>query len=111
MPRDDLVLVDEMLDEVRDAIGFVRGFGLERFLNDRRTCKAVAYSLQTLGEAANHLSGTFIAEHPDVPWREIIGMRHRLVHGYRAVSFEIVWAIAREELPALEILLSSLVEE
>jgi len=44
-------------------------------------------------------------------WHEIIGMRHRLVHGYRAVSFEIVWAVTKEELPALEILLSDLVEE
>ena len=111
MPCDDLVLVDEMLDEARDAIAFVRGFSIERFLADRRTCKAVAFSLLALGEAANHLSEDFIAESPDIPWHEMIGMRHRLAHGYRAVSFEIVWAVAKEELPALEILLSSLVEE
>ena len=111
MQRDDLVLVEDMLEEVRDALEFVRGYGLKRFLDDRRTCKAVAYSLQTLGEAANHVSERFMAEHPLVPWRDIIGMRHRLVHGYRAVSFEIVWAVTKEELPELEILLSDLVEE
>jgi uncharacterized protein with HEPN domain len=111
MPRDDLILVEDMLEEVRDALEFVRGFNLESFLADRRTCKAVAYSLQTLGEAANHLSDHFIAEHPDVTWHEIVGMRHRLVHGYRAISFEIVWAVTKEELPALEIMLSDLVEE
>jgi len=111
MQRDDLVLVEDMPEEVRDALEFIRGFGLERFLRDRRTCKAVAYSLQTLGEAANHVSERFMAEHPLVPWRDIIGMRHRLVHGYRAVSFEIVWAVTKEELPALELLLSDLVEE
>jgi len=111
MPRDDLILVEDMLEEVRDALEFIRGFGLERFLADKRTCKAVAYSLQTLGEAANHVSERFMAEHPLVPWRDVIGMRHRLVHGYRAVSFEIVWAVAKEELPEVEILLSDLVEE
>jgi uncharacterized protein with HEPN domain len=111
MPRDDLILVEDMLEEVRDAREFIRGFGLKRFLADKRTCKAVAYSLQTLGEAANHVSERFMAEHPLVPWRDIIGMRHRLVHGYRAVSFEIVWSVAKEELPELEILLSDLVEE
>lgn len=111
MPRDDLILIEDMLEEVRDALEFVQGYDLERFLADKRTRKAVAYSLQTLGEAANHVSERFIAEHPDVPWRETIGMRHRLVHGYRAVSFELVWAITKEELPALEILLSNLVEE
>jgi uncharacterized protein with HEPN domain len=111
MPRDDLVLVDEMLEEVRDAIAFVRGYGIDRFLADRRTCKAVAFSLLALGEAANHISEDFIAECDDIPWHQIIGMRHRLAHSYRAVSFEIVWAIAKEELPELEILLSNLVEE
>ena len=111
MPRDDLILVEDMLEEVRDAMELVRGFDLESFLADRRTCKAVAYSLQTLGEAANHVSEAFISEHPDPPWREMIGMRHRLVHGYRAVSFEFVWAITKEELLELEVLLSDLVEE
>jgi len=111
MPRDDLILVEDMLEEVRDALEFVQGFDLESFLADKRTCKAVAYSLQSLGEAANHLSDQFIAEHPEMTWHEIIGMRHRLVHGYRAVSFEIVWAVTKEELPALEILLSDLAEE
>jgi len=111
MRLDDLILVRDMLIEVRDAMEFVQGFDLESFLLDRRTCKAVAYSLQTLGEAANHLSGDFVDEHPEVPWDEIVGMRHRLVHAYRAVSFEIVWAVTKEELPELEILLSNLVEE
>ncbi len=111
MLLDDLILVGDMLEEVRDAMEFVRGFDLESFLMDKRTCKAVAYSLQTLGEAASHLSPELIGEHPLVPWNEMIGMRHRLVHGYRAVSFEIVWAVTKEELPALEILLSNLVEE
>ena len=64
-----------------------------------------------LGEAANHISEDFIAECDDIPWHQMIGMRHRLAHAYRAVSFEIVWAIAKEELPELEILLSNLVEE
>ena len=111
MQPDDLVLVEDMLEEARDALEFIRGFGRERFLVDKRTCKAVAYSLQTLGEAANHVSERFMAEHPLVPWHAMIGMRHRLVYGYRAVSFEIVWAVAKEELPELEILLSDLVEE
>ena len=111
MPRDDLILVEDMLEEVRDALEFVRGYDLDRFLTDRLTCKAVAYSLQVLGEAANHVSEALVEAHPDLPWREMIDMRHRLVHGYRAVSFEIVWAVTKEELPELDILLSDLAEE
>jgi uncharacterized protein with HEPN domain len=111
MQRDDLALVEDMLVEVRDALEFVRQLTYEQFIDDRRTRKAVAYSLQTIGEAASHVSDAFAAAHPLVPWRDIIGMRHRLVHGYRAVDFDRVWAVAKEELPALEIALSDLVEE
>lgn len=111
MQRDDLTLVEDMLVEVRDALDFTRGADKERFVADRRTRKAVAHSLQTMGEAAAHVSHAFRDAHPLVPWAEVIGLRHRLVHGYHGVDYDIVWAIVREELPELEILLSDIVEE
>ncbi len=101
MLRDDLALVEDIVVEIRDALDFTRGLDRERFLADRRTRKAVAHSLQTIGEAATHLSEAFIAAHADVPWSQIIGMRHRLVHGYSSVSYHVVWAVVVDELPGL----------
>ena len=62
----------------------------------------VVHHLQVIGEAANHLSPGFIAEHPEIPWRRIIGLRHALVHQYFGVDLDAIWSIAVDDLPPLE---------
>jgi uncharacterized protein with HEPN domain len=111
MQHDDLILIEDILVEVRDALDFTRGFDRDRFVSDRRTRKAVVHCVQTIGEAAIHLSDDFIAAHPGVPWEKIVGTRHRIVHAYRGVSYDLVWAVVQEELPELEELLAPLVDE
>lgn len=111
MQRSDPQRVFDMLTEIDDIAEFVEGYDVRSFLDDRRTMKAVAYSLQVMGEAARGMSLHFTASHPEVPWAKIIGMRHRIAHEYGAVNFRIVWAVALEELPSLRAALQPLVEE
>lgn len=101
MQRSDLERVGDMLTEIDDAIEFVQGYDVRSFLDDRRTRKAVAYSIQIMGEAARGISLQFKADHPEVEWAKIVGMRHRIVHEYGAVNFKIVWAVVQEDLPIL----------
>jgi uncharacterized protein with HEPN domain len=101
MQRSDLERVGDMLTEIDDAIEFVQGYDVRSFLDDRRTRKAVAYSIQIMGEAAQGLTLQFKADHPEVEWAQIVGMRHRIVHEYGAVNFKIVWAVVQEDLPIL----------
>lgn len=110
MRRDDRELVEDMLVEIDDAIEFVQGYDAKSFLGDRRTRKAVAYSIQIMGEAARGISLQFKADHPEVAWPKIIGMRHRIVHEYGAVNFKIVWAVVQEDLPNLRISLQQTIE-
>ena len=62
----------------------------------------VIYHLQIVGEAAYGLSQQFKAGHPQIPWEQIIGMRHVLVHGYFEIDLDIVWAVIEKDLPALK---------
>jgi uncharacterized protein with HEPN domain len=110
MQRSDPERLADMLTEIGDAIEFVQGYDVESFLADRRTRKAVAYSLQIMGEAARGISLQFRADHPDVEWAKIVGMRHRIVHEYGAVNFRIVWAVVHEDLPELQAALRALTE-
>ena len=110
MQRDDLTLVADMLVEIDDAIEFVEGYDLSAFLANRLTRKAVVYSIQWPGEAARGISLQFKDEHPEVAWAQIIGIRHRIVHEYGTVNFRIVWAVVREDLPALREALVGLAE-
>ena len=66
-------------------------------------------SLEYIGEAASKVSPACRDAHPALPWREMIGMRHRLIHGYGEVRLDIVWDIAQQRLPQLIVALKPLV--
>jgi uncharacterized protein with HEPN domain len=62
----------------------------------------VIHHLQIIGEAANGLPERFRVSHPEVPWDQIIGTRHVLVHGYFEIDLDIVWAVIEKDLPPLK---------
>jgi uncharacterized protein with HEPN domain len=61
-----------------------------------------------IGEAARHVSQEFTDAHPEVPWPNIIGMRHKVVHDYLGVDEDIVWQVVTKDLPGLVSVLQSL---
>lgn len=63
---------------------------------------AVIRELEVLGEAAGRVSPSFVAKHSEIPWREITGIRHKLIHGYVEVDLDIVWRTATENVPHIE---------
>ena len=62
---------------------------------------AVIRNLEILGEAANRLSLAFVEAHPAVPWKDVAGMRHRLIHGYMSVNLHTVWLTATRDVPGI----------
>ena len=62
---------------------------------------ALIYVIQTIGEAARKVSAETRSQYPSIPWSDVVGMRHRLVHDYENVRVDIVWNVAKEELPVL----------
>ncbi len=62
---------------------------------------AVSRSLQNVGEAANRLPGAVRSSLPAIPWRKVIGMRHRLVHGYDDIRLEVLVQTVHDDLPPL----------
>ena len=101
MPKDDLVYVGHMSDRVRQVLAKVHGKSRPDFDADDNLRLAVAHLVQDVGEAANRLSLEFRRSHPDVPWPQVIGMRHRIVHDYLDIDFDIVWDVATVDFPAL----------
>ena len=81
------------------------------FMVSRLHHNAVIRSLEVIGEASGKVSPGVRAAHPQIPWREITGMRHRLIHGYADVRLDPVWSVVTTELDPLAATLSSLVPE
>jgi uncharacterized protein with HEPN domain len=100
MSRDTASLLDVAL-AVDEASAFIEGYDEAAFHGDRRTRWAVYAQIILIGEAAGRVSAGFRQEHPEIPWSEIIGMRHRLVHGYDQIKWDRVWETAKHDLPGL----------
>ncbi len=84
MWRDEALLLDIKL-AVGDALSFIEGLDQTQFDASKRHQAAVVRCLGIIGEAANKVSQEFRAAHPEIEWREIIGMQHRLSHDYADV--------------------------
>ena len=100
MHRDDVTLID-IVQAARLIIEFSGQLTREQFLEDVKTQSAVLYQLLVIGEAVKRLSPEFRAEHPDIPWRLIAGMRDYLIHTYGIVDWDEVWKTAKEDVPQL----------
>lgn len=100
MSRSDDQRALDILD-ASDQIASVVKDGREAWAGDRLRQLAVERLLEIIGESANSLSDEFRASYPDVPWRDIIGLRIVLAHHYHRVDPNQVWAIAAEEVPRL----------
>jgi len=109
MQPGDEVYVGHMLDLVRKVIAKTERITREEFDSDENLRLALTHLLQTIGEAARRVSHELQAQHSEIPWAAIIGMRHKVVHDYMGVDEDVVWRTAREEVPRLSALLAPVV--
>jgi uncharacterized protein with HEPN domain len=101
LPERDAALLLDMLLAARDALSFAEGLGETAFLKSRLHQNAVIRALEVIGEAAGKVSTATRTGHPEIAWREITGMRHRLIHGYAEVDLDRVWMVLRDDLHPL----------
>lgn len=97
--RDDQRAADIL--DAADQIAEIIELGRDTWDKDRVRQLAVERLLEIIGEAANTLSEEFRLRHPDIPWRDIIGLRVVLAHHYHRVDPGQVWVIAATEVPRL----------
>lgn len=90
-----------MLDAAREAVTFAQGRTRSDLQADRILALALWKLLEIVGEAAYELSKEKQAEFPQLPWADIEGMRHRLVHGYYNLNWDVIWNTIANDLPPL----------
>lgn len=99
--RDDTIALRHMLDHAAEAVAIAHGRRRTDLDVDRLFVLAMVKLVEIVGEAANRVSSSTWEIHPEIPWRDIVGTRNRLVHGYEQVDYDVLWRIVSDELPSL----------
>ena len=99
MKKDDAVYLGHILDLADKISQRVKGKSRDDFDSNEDLRIVLTHLVQTIGEAARRVSPALQKDHPEVPWSDIIGMRHRIVHDYMDVDEDIVWDVVTFELP------------
>ncbi len=111
MRKDDLIRLRHMLDAAREAIEFSRNNRRKDLNGDRKLTLAVVKDVEIIGGAAYRVAEDTRRNLPEIPWDDIVGMRHRLVHAYFDINLDILWKTVQEDLPPLVQILSAALGE
>ena len=109
--RDFQVYLEDIIDAVDSIEEYTSELTYEAFVKDKKTIDAVVRNFEIIGEASKHTPEKVRMEYPSVPWRDMAGMRDRLIHGYFGVNLDVVWKTIRERLPKVKPLLEEVLVE
>ncbi len=101
LPPEDETLLTEILEAATPAVAVAGERTRADLETDWMFAAAIERTLEIIGEAASKVSAHSRKLCPEIPWREMIGMRHRLIHGYASVDHDIVWDVVVLDLPLL----------
>lgn len=108
MRKDDSIYVDHILECILKIKTFCEGVEKQGFIENAMLQDAVIRNVEVIGEAAKKLSAEFRKMHYHIPWKEISGMRDKLIHNYFGVDIEIVWKTVQKDIPYLESLIKEI---
>jgi len=101
MKRDDVYL-RHILDAISVIEKFVHNVHEETFRKNRLIQDAVIRELEIIGGATKYVGESLKKKHPEIPWKEVGGMRDKLIHEYFGVDISLVWEVVQKDLPELK---------
>jgi uncharacterized protein with HEPN domain len=101
MPKDDSIYVEHILECIERILKYTDGISKDKFSKDEMIQDAVIRNIEIIGEASKKISQNFRKSNSHVPWKEIAGMRDKLIHDYLGVDIEVIWRTIKTDIPTL----------
>jgi uncharacterized protein with HEPN domain len=111
MNRKVALYLRDILQNMQDAEEFIQGLSYAQFASDKKTFNAVVRCIEVIGEAAKHVPASIRSKYPTVPWKEMAGMRDKVIHFYFGVDREAVWLAVKERIPALKPVIQQILQD
>ena len=111
MTRNVALYLKDMLQNMLDAEEFIRGLSYDQFAADKKTFNAVVRAIEVIGEAAKNVPDEIRRRYPLVPWKQMAGMRDKVMHFYFGVDREAIWLAVKESIPAVKPIIAQIVED
>ena len=99
--RDFQVYLEDIIDAIKSIEEYTRGLTYKAFAKDKKTVDAVIRNFEIIGEAAKHIPEKTRKQYPEVPWKDMAGMRDKLIHEYSEVKLDVLWKTIKERLPVV----------
>lgn len=105
MKKDPTIFIQHMLSSIELIEQYTAGKTEEDFLNSEELQDAVIRRIEIIGEAAKHVPNEIRELYPSIPWKNVSGMRDKLVHEYFGVDLELTWQVVKKDLAPLKLVL------
>jgi uncharacterized protein with HEPN domain len=109
--RELRVYLEDIFESIDKIDEYLKGVSAAQFENNFEKQDAVIRRLEIIGEAVKHIPNEVRVNYPEIPWKNIAGLRDIVIHSYFGVSSELIWRAAKEDLPALKVTIQKMIIE
>jgi len=109
--RDFRVYLEDMVEAINCIEDYTQGMSYEDFVKDKKTIDAVVRNFEIIGEAAKNVPNEVRKNYSNLPWKEMSGMRDKLIHAYFGVKLDVLWKTIKERLSAVKLLVEEALSE
>jgi len=109
--KQPLIFIEHVLESIKNISLFTKGISKQEFFDNKEKNSAVIRQIEIIGEAVKNLPEEFRKKFKEIPWKDIAGMRDKLMHHYFGVDLNAVWKTVEEDIPLLEKQLVSILKE
>lgn len=111
MKRETRLYIDDIMEALERIEHYTGEMDFGKFSTDQKTVDAVVRNFEVIGEATKQLSNEFKSIYPDNPWKEMAGMRDKLIHAYFGINLEILWKTITTRVPDLQLKIQNILKD